>query len=86
MQFDFGCNTVHIKDDERWRETLHNVATDLFAEAGADTESDDFEDFKYDVLEGVLMDVIQDAFNEAVGDRRLTLDYFKEFFDRNAEV
>lgn len=85
MQFDFGYNAIYIKDDERWRETLHNVATDLFEEAGVDTDSDDFEDFKYDVLEDVLMDVIQDALNEAAGDRRLMANNFEEFFDEIKE-
>lgn len=81
MQFDFGKDVIVIKDDVHWRDMLHNAAMGLFEEAGADTESDDFEDFKYDVLEGVLMDVIQDALNEAANDDRLKLDNFRDFFD-----
>ena len=86
MQFDFGCNKVVITDGSTWSDTTYNIAHDIFDEVGLDTESDAFEDFRYDVLEGVLIDVIQDALNEAAGDRRLTLDYFKEFFEGIAEV
>lgn len=74
-----------MDDEERLRRKLHNIAVDLFEEAGADTESDDFDDFKYDVLEDELIDVIQDALNEAVGDHRLTVDNLKKFFDEIEE-
>lgn len=82
MQFDFGCNKVVITDGSTWSETIYSIAQDIFDEAGLDTESDAFEDFRYDVLEGVMIDVIQDALNEAANDDRLKLDNFRDFFDR----
>lgn len=85
MQFDFGSDAIYIKDDERWRELLHNIATEIFDEAGKDTECDEFDDFKYDVLEEVLIDVISDALNDAAYDDRLKPGNFEDFFDSISE-
>lgn len=85
MQFDFGFNKVVITDGRTWSETIYSIAQDIFDEVGLDTESDAFEDFRYDVLEGVVIDVIQDALNEAADDDRLKLDNFRDFFDRVKE-